>query len=132
MKILLLAAALAISAIFPRPPASPPTLGDVNRDGKVNSTDALIVLDCDAGKRACYGKPPCRFCTASSKLAANGAMPCGDVNQDGQVDSSDALEILTYDAGWPAGVAVPDPIGRIGCPAHAGPAHVAPCSGCLK
>jgi hypothetical protein len=62
-------------------------LGDVNSDGAVNSTDALIVLTADAG------------------IATPGFCPMnyGDVNGNGLVNSTDALIILTYDVGLPVG-----------------------------
>jgi hypothetical protein len=80
-------------------------LGDVNGDDAVNSTDALIVLSCDAGLDTS------QFCP----------MNCGDVNDDGVVNSTDALIILSYDAE----IYVPFPVGEAGCPAS-----VTPCAGC--
>ena len=82
------------------------TLGDVNRDGSVNSTDALIILSCDAGIDTSG------FCP----------MNCGDVNGDGLVNSTDALIILSFDAG----IEVPYPVGEPGCPSS-----VTPCPGCV-
>jgi hypothetical protein len=81
------------------------TLGDVNADGTVNSTDALIILSCDVGLNTSS------FCP----------MNCGDGNADGQVNSTDALIILAYDVG----MTVPFPVGKAGCPAT-----VTPCGGC--
>jgi len=81
-------------------------LGDVNRDGFVNSTDALIVLSCDAGMDVS------QFCP----------MNCGDVNFDGYVNSTDALIILTYDAGVPVNY----PLGVYGVCSK----FVKPCPGC--
>ena len=52
--------------------------GDVNNDGKVNTTDARIILQHSAGKKELNG---------TEKLA-------GDVNNDGSVDTSDARQIL--------------------------------------
>ena len=72
------------------------TLGDVNADGAVTSTDALIVLSGDVGIDTSA------FCP----------MNCGDVNGDGKVNSTDALIILSYDAG----MAVPYVLGQPGCP----------------
>ncbi|NQT25810.1 hypothetical protein HQ585_10670 [candidate division KSB1 bacterium] len=80
-------------------------LGDVNRDGAVNSSDALIIMSCDVGMDVSL------FCP----------MSCGDVNDDGFVNSTDALIILSYDVG----MYVPFPIGSIGCPSD-----VNPCAGC--
>jgi len=85
--------------------ASDGVLGDVNTDGAVNSTDALIVLSADAGLNVSM------FCP----------MNCGDVNTDGLVNSTDALIILSYDAGMP----VPFALGQPGCPSS-----VTPPSGC--
>jgi hypothetical protein len=67
-------------------------LGDVNKDGKVDSTDALIVLSADAAI------PTTQFCP----------MNYGDVNGDGLVNSTDALIILSYDAA----MSVPFPLGQ--------------------
>jgi hypothetical protein len=80
-------------------------LGDVNGDGLVNSSDALIVLTCDAGLDVSQHCP----------------MNCGDANGDGSVNSTDALIILTYDAGMTVGY----PVGEAGCPSS-----VSPCPGC--
>jgi hypothetical protein len=80
-------------------------LGDVNGDGLVNSTDALIILSCDVGLDTSS------FCP----------MNCGDVNGDGLVNSTDALIILSYDVG----ISVPFPVGEHGCPSS-----VTPCPGC--
>jgi uncharacterized repeat protein (TIGR02543 family) len=79
--------------------------GDVNGDDEMDSTDALIVLSCDAGIDTS------QFCP----------MNCGDVNADGLVNSTDALIILSYDAG----IDVPFPVGEPGCPSS-----VTPCAGC--
>ena len=72
-------------------------LGDVNGDGLVNSTDALIVLSADVGVGSS------QFCP----------MNCGDVNEDGAVNSTDALISLSYDVG----MTVPFPVGTGACPA---------------
>jgi uncharacterized repeat protein (TIGR02543 family) len=80
-------------------------LGDVNGDGLVNSTDALIILSCDVGLDTS------EFCP----------MNCGDVNGDGLVNSTDALIILSYDVG----ISVPYPVGEPGCSSS-----VTPCPGC--
>jgi hypothetical protein len=87
-------------------PEATDALGSVNGDMVVNSTDALIILSCDAGIDTS------QFCP----------MNCGDVNNDGAVNSTDALIILSYDAGMP----VSYPIGASGqCPSS-----VTPCAGC--
>jgi len=80
-------------------------LGDVNGDDLVNSTDALIILTCDADYDVSS------FCP----------MNCGDVNADGLVNSTDALILLSYDAGY----SIPFPVGQPNCPAS-----VTPCPGC--
>jgi hypothetical protein len=85
--------------------ASTSKSGDVNGDGLVNSTDALVVLSCDAGIGVS------QFCP----------MNCGDVNGDGLVNSTDALIILSYDAG----MSISYPVGVAGCPSS-----VTDCSGC--
>lgn len=79
--------------------------GDLNGDGEANSTDALIVLSCDAGINTS------NFCPCN----------CGDVNTDGYVNSTDALIILSYDVG----MTVPFDVEQPGCPAS-----VTPCPGC--
>jgi lysophospholipase L1-like esterase len=86
-------------------PPEPGILGDVNGDDTVNSTDALIILSCNAGIDTS------QFCP----------MNCGDVNADGLVNSTDALIILSYDVG----IYVPYPVGQPGCPSS-----VTPCPGC--
>lgn len=57
--------------------------GDINDDGKINSTDALLALMHSAGM---------------NELSQYGT-DRADVNRDETVDSSDALEILQYSAG---------------------------------
>jgi len=60
------------------------SFGDVDGNGSVNSTDALILLTYDAG------------------LPVSVTIDdCSDVNNDDSVNSTDALIILTYDAGLP-------------------------------
>jgi hypothetical protein len=60
----------------------PIVLGDVNCDGVVNSIDAALTLQHDAGMTISLGCP-------------SGA----DVNEDGAANSLDAALILQYDAG---------------------------------
>lgn len=85
------------------PPAG--IIGDVNNAEGVNSTDALILLSCDAGISVS------QFCP----------MNCGDVNNDALVNSTDALIILSYDVG----MSVPFAIGEAGCATT-----VTQCPGC--
>ncbi|NQT24649.1 hypothetical protein HQ585_04780 [candidate division KSB1 bacterium] len=80
-------------------------LGDVDDDGFVTSTDALIIFSCDTGLDVSDYCP----------------LVCGDVNSDGVVNSTDGLIILSYNVG----MEVPYPIGEPGCPSN-----VADCSGC--
>ena len=65
------------------PSATPPQLvGDTSCDGVVNSIDALLLLQFDAGLL--------------------GSLPCGqnaDANEDGVVNAIDATLILQFDAG---------------------------------
>ncbi|MBC7250950.1 MAG: metallophosphoesterase [Anaerolineae bacterium] len=84
---------------------APGLLGNVNDDEFVDSTDALIILSCDAGIDTS------QFCP----------MNCGNVNADEFVNSTDALIILSYNAGIP----VPYPLGEPGCPPS-----VEQCAGC--
>ncbi len=80
--------------------SKPGLLGDVNDDGLVNSTDALILMSFDVG--------------LPIPLAAQNriAEAFGDVNDDGNTNTTDALIILSFDAGIP----VPYPIGEPFCP----------------
>ena len=55
-------------------------LGDVNRDGKINSQDSKLVLEYSAGTR--------RLTIFQKKRA--------DVNQDGKINSQDSILILKY------------------------------------
>lgn len=59
------------------------TLGDINGDGKINSTDALLILQHSAGQITLDNK---KFTRA-------------DVTRDGKINSSDALMILQYAVG---------------------------------
>ena len=59
------------------------TLGDVNNDGKINSSDALLILQSAVGKITL---------SATQTLAA-------DVNKDGKINSSDAFKVLQYAVG---------------------------------
>ncbi len=66
-------------------PASPGLAGDVNCDGVVDSKDALLILQFEAG--------------------SIDSLPCGengDVNGDGVIDSLDALLVLGIEAASPA------------------------------
>lgn len=58
-------------------------VGDVNRDGKINSADALLILQHSVGLITLYGND----------------LVCADVNKDKAVNSSDALRILQYATG---------------------------------
>ena len=75
-------------------------LGDVNGDGFVNSTDALIILSFDVGLP---------IPQAFLDLINAGF---GDVNSDGFTNSTDALIVLSFDVGLP----VPFPVGQQFCP----------------
>jgi uncharacterized repeat protein (TIGR02543 family) len=94
-----------VTAHFIESSTIPGKAGDMNGDGMVNSTDALIILSCDVGINVA------QFCPVN----------CGDVNGDGLINSTDALIILSYDVGMD----VPFQIGGEGCPAT-----VTPCNGC--
>lgn len=59
------------------------TLGDVNEDSKINSTDALLILQHSTG-----------LITLSESKKLN-----ADVTWDGKINSSDALKILQYSTG---------------------------------
>ena len=57
--------------------------GDVNKDGRINSADALLVLQYSVG---------------SAKLSSE-QITLADVNNDKRVNSADALKILQYAVG---------------------------------
>jgi hypothetical protein len=78
-------------------------LGDVNGDGLVNSTDALIVLSHDVG----FEVP--------DDIRARIDSGIGDTNADGLTNSTDALIILSFDVGFE----VPFPLGTKFCPGGA-------------
>lgn len=61
----------------------PNKIGDINTDGKINSADALLVLQSSMGVITL---------TDTQKLLA-------DVNKDGKINSTDALLILQYATG---------------------------------
>lgn len=103
LGLLVLLAVLLLASGFG--PACFGVLGDVDRDGDVDSSDALIVLSCDAG-----------VSTRQFWVSMN----CGDVNGDGLVNSTDAAIIMTYDAQFD----VPYPLGAARCPKV-----VRPCAG---
>ncbi len=58
-------------------------IGDVNNDGNINSSDALLVLQYSVGSYALNGN----------------AFTAADTNRDGKVNSSDALIILQFAVG---------------------------------
>ncbi|MCD8375013.1 MAG: dockerin type I repeat-containing protein [Oscillospiraceae bacterium] len=64
-------------------PAPEYTLGDVNEDGKINSDDAILILQ--------Y--------IVSLKSESDLTLQAGDVNNDGKVNSDDAVLILQYVVG---------------------------------
>lgn len=63
--------------------ASTASVGDVNKDNKINSSDALLVLQASVGSLTL---------TAEQKTLA-------DVNKDNKINSTDALRILQYSVG---------------------------------
>ncbi|MBO5163917.1 MAG: hypothetical protein J6B75_05650 [Ruminococcus sp.] len=69
------------------PPVTEPvyTLGDVNNDGTVDSSDASDVLVEYAKKQ-----------TGSPSVLSDTQKKAADVNRDGSIDSTDASMILTY------------------------------------
>jgi len=85
----------------------PARSGDINGDKAYNSTDALVILLCEAGITSIAQFCPCN---------------CGDVNGDGVVNSTDALIILINSAGIPNSYQV----GTADCPTSG----VTPCPGC--
>jgi hypothetical protein len=82
--------------------APPGIWGDVDRNGRVNSADALVVLHHSVG-----------LPTGSADMSL------GDVNADSRVTSADALIVLHYSVGLPTGGS------RVGTPTtQPGPAPV--------
>ena len=79
---LILAVVLALCPCFITGYAAT-ALGDLDADGKINSTDALVVL---------------QFSTGSIKLSSDQKKKA-DVNGDGKINSTDSLEILKYSTG---------------------------------
>jgi hypothetical protein len=79
------------TATVPPTPTGVPGNGDVNKNGVINSIDALLLLQHIAGHRD-LGSP--RLANA-------------DVNQDGVVDSRDATIILQYISGFVSVLPVP-------------------------
>lgn len=71
------------SFTYSRDPSNPWSLGDVTRDGRVNSSDALIVLQATVGNVAL---------DEEQQVLAN-------VNHDARINSSDALMILQATVG---------------------------------
>lgn len=69
------------------------SVGDVNGDGKINSTDALLILQSATGV--------VNLTDNQKKLA--------DVNGDGRVNSSDALQVLFYATGNPSVIKPTEP-----------------------
>lgn len=69
------------------------SLGDVNGDGKINSTDALLILQSATGL--------VKLTENQNKLA--------DVNCDGKINSSDALQVLLYATGKPSVITTTQP-----------------------
>ena len=66
-----------------KPASSTVSLGDVDNNGVINSSDALMIVESSVGKRTL---------TADQKKAA-------DINHDGYVTSTDALIVLNCSAG---------------------------------
>ncbi|MDA0748664.1 MAG: dockerin type I domain-containing protein, partial [bacterium] len=81
-------------------------LGDVNNDGRVNISDALIV--------ATYGLD------SSISIPNGGDISLGDVNGDGRVNISDALIIATYGID-PSNASLPEGIGHAVAPGNQSP-----------
>lgn len=84
------AAALVLSIGTPAAEASF-QCGDVNADGSIDSVDALLVLQIDAGL---IGPED-----VLGKVEAGRVLTAGDVNSDGSLNSLDGLLILQHVAG---------------------------------
>lgn len=80
----IISAVIVVAAmILPAAFAAQNIYGDVNGDGKINSSDALMVLQSNVGLKKL---------NKNQKTAA-------DVNGDDKVNSADALYILNYAVG---------------------------------
>jgi len=76
----------------------PGVLGDVDGDGSVNSTDALVILSYDAE----FPLPPFILERINRGF--------GDVYEDGATNSTDGLITLSFDVGIPVPFPIGDPI----------------------
>lgn len=76
-----------ILTVVPSAAAGAAATGDVNGDGEINSSDALLILQHSVGL---------------IKLS-NAEITLADVNTDGAVNSGDALEVLSYTVGLISG-----------------------------
>ena len=90
----------ALESAHRRKVATSGLLGDVNNDGQVDITDALIVVVYSLDLNL------------SITVPNNGDISLGDLNRDGRVDIADALLILTYltdpsDPSLPEGIGEP-------------------------
>lgn len=75
--------AIVLAVLVPSVLAAQLDYGDVNADGKINSSDALIILQSNVGLKTL---------NKDQKTAA-------DVNGDGKINSADALFVLNYAVG---------------------------------
>lgn len=66
-------------------------IGDVNNDGKINSSDALLILQIAVGKGLVEG--------GKTSVSYNDMLIRADVNLNSQVTSTDALFVLRYSVG---------------------------------
>ena len=73
----------AVWEVAPPPEIFDTTLGDVNADNRINSTDALMILQHAVGKSHLSGT----------------SLTSADVNKDSKVNSTDALKILQFSVG---------------------------------
>ena len=69
--------------------------GDVNDDGRVNSVDALLLIQYRAGIICSLSPPELNTCPSKSP----DYMARADVNDDGVANALDATLILQYHAG---------------------------------
>lgn len=87
--------------------------GDVNCDGHVNDTDALLLLEFAAGLNNGVAPGSCPD-LGSTSIAADGVFPWGDVDCDHHVDAKDSLYVFAFEAGF----RLSEPVGctRVGEP----------------
>ena len=96
---------IVVLSVMASPAAGEPILGDVNNDGAVDVSDALVVVS--------FRLDP------SAPIPNDGDITLGDVNGDGRIKVVDALMIATYaidsgNASLPSGIGMPVETSEVG------------------